>query len=96
MKKVYILLSLCLLAMPCVALTGFDDDFDAVARRARTSSKPMFVLFTGSDWCSWCVKLENEVFSQREFLDYATNAWELSVVDFPQKKKIAPTLKKRN
>lgn len=83
------------LALPCVALTGFDADYDAAVKRAKASSKPLLVLFTGSDWCSWCVKLESEVFSKREFLDYATNNWELVVVDFPQKKKIPPEFKKR-
>lgn len=83
------------LALPCVALTGFDVDYDAAVKRAKASSKQVFVLFTGSDWCSWCVKLEEEVLSKREFLDYATNNWELVVADFPQKKKIAPELKKR-
>lgn len=83
------------LALPCLALTGFDADFDAVAKRAKASSKPMFVLFTGSDWCSWCVKLEKEVLSKREFLDYATNAWELAVVDFPRKKTVDDGVKMR-
>ena len=26
--------------------------------------------FTGSDWCGWCIKLDEEVFAHAEFLDY--------------------------
>ena len=71
-------------ALECGAMTGFDPDYDAAASRAKERGRPLFVLFTGSDWCIWCQLLEKEVFSQPEFLDVATNAYELAVLDFPQ------------
>lgn len=70
-------------ALECGAMTGFDADYDAAMARAKEGGKPLFLLFTGSDWCIWCKKLEKEVFSQPEFLDIATNAYELVVLDFP-------------
>ena len=24
-------------------------------------NKPMFLFFTGSDWCGWCIRLQKEV-----------------------------------
>ncbi len=70
-------------AIECGAMTGFDADYDAVAARAKVGGKPVFALFTGSDWCIWCKRLEQEVLSQPAFLDVATNAYELAVLDFP-------------
>ena len=95
MKKIIMACFLSVLCFQSFALTGFDADYNAALKRAKDNSKPIFILFTGSDWCSWCVKFEKEVLSKSEFLDYATNTWELVVADFPQKKKIAPELKKQ-
>ncbi|MBO7207471.1 MAG: thioredoxin family protein, partial [Kiritimatiellae bacterium] len=95
MKKIIMACFLSVLCLQGFAHTGFDADYNAALKRAKDNSKPIFILFTGSDWCSWCVKFEKEVLSKSEFLDYATNTWELVVADFPQKKKIAPELKKQ-
>ena len=75
---------------------GFDSDYNAAVRRAKQSSRNIFILFTGSDWCSWCNKLESEVLSQKAFLEYATNEWELVIADFPKNKRISPELRKQN
>ena len=91
------LAGLCALSLHCAALTGFDEDFDAALARAKTANTPMLVLFTGSDWCVWCKRLEAEVLSKPEFLDYATNAYELAVVDIPSdKSKQSAARQKRN
>ena len=77
---------LCALSLHCAAMTGFDEDYDAALARAKTANTPLFVLFTGSDWCIWCKRLESEVLSKPEFLDFATNAYTLAVVDMPSDK----------
>ena len=38
-------------------------DFAAAKARAKAEKKDLLVDFTGSDWCGWCIKLDNEVFS---------------------------------
>lgn len=48
------------------------------------TDKPIFVNFTGSDWCGWCFKLHDEVFSQKEFIDYASENLILLKLDFPR------------
>ena len=92
-----IILTLGCAAFECDAGTGFDSNYDAAMSRAKKRGKPLFALFTGSDWCIWCKRLEQEVFSQPEFLAVATNAYELAVVDFPQdKSRQAPSERSRN
>lgn len=88
---------LCALSLRCAALTGFDEDYDAALARAKSAGTPMFVLFTGSDWCIWCKRLEAEVLSKPEFLDFATNAYVLAVVDVPSdKSKQSAARQRRN
>jgi len=56
-----------------------------------------FAVFSGSDWCGWCKKLEKEVFAQGDFLKGATNRYTLVYVDSPQKKSLlSATAAKRN
>ena len=56
---------------------------DAMAEAQKTS-KNIFVHFTGSDWCGWCVKLEGEVYVQPEFQKYAEEKLVMVKFDFPQ------------
>jgi len=64
-----ILTNLC--ASPCDAAPndGFTTDVKAAIEEALEQDKDILLLFTGSDWCPPCKKLESEVFSQQEFLD---------------------------
>jgi uncharacterized protein YyaL (SSP411 family) len=68
---------------------------DAQAR-AKKESKLVLLDFTGSDWCSWCKKLDAEVFSQPQFADYAKKNLVLVEVDFPAQKKLDAALAKAN
>lgn len=62
-------------------------DWEAAKTQAKKENKPIFVNFTGSDWCGWCIKLEKEVFSKKAFKDYAKDNLVLMEVDFPRKEK---------
>ncbi len=65
-------------------------DFEAAKKQAAAESKPMFVLFTGSDWCPWCIKLERELLSSKAFGQYAKDSLVLVMVDFPRGKELTP------
>ena len=64
--------------------------------QAKKENKLVLLDFTGSDWCSWCKKLDAEVFSQKEFADYAGKNLVLVEVDFPSQKKLDAALVKAN
>jgi len=51
---------------------------------AKKENKAVLINFTGSDWCKWCFKLNDEVFSQAEFEKYATENLVLVKIDFPR------------
>src|SRR6185437_16446633 len=64
--------------------------------KAKTENKLVMMDFTGSDWCVWCKKLNREVFSTKDFADYAAKNLVLVEVDFPQAKPQSDEQKKAN
>ena len=75
---------------------GWDDNFEAAKTLAAKDKKPILLDFTGSDWCGWCIKLDKEVFSKKEFKDYAKDGLVLMTVDFPHEKYQSKKLKEQN
>ena len=71
-------------------------DLDKAQAQAKTENKLVFINFTGSDWCGWCIKLKKEVFDTQEFADYAKTNLVLVEVDFPRRKSQSAELKKAN
>ena len=58
-------------------------DFDQAVEIAKRDGKDLFVDFTGSDWCKWCIQLHNEVFDHEQFLVAAQKDYVLVALDFP-------------
>ncbi len=71
-------------------------DMSAAQEAARKNNKLILVNFTGSDWCGWCIKLRDEVFSRPEFDAFAAQNLVLLEIDFPRKKPISGAMKKAN
>src|SRR6266536_1666463 len=71
-------------------------DLPAAKAQAARESKIVLIDFTGSDWCGWCMKLKQEVFSQPEFEDYANRNLVLVEIEFPRSKPQSPEMKKAN
>lgn len=71
-------------------------DFDRAMKEAATLNRPIFALFTGSDWCPWCIKLHSEILETETFKKFANDNLVLFVADFPRKKKISDELRKQN
>jgi len=76
--------------------SGWLHDFEAAKKQAKQENKAIFINFTGSDWCGWCIKLEKEVFQKKEFKDFAKENLVLMEVDFPEKKKQSAEVRAQN
>jgi thioredoxin-related protein len=63
---------------------------------AAQKNKLILLDFTGSDWCVWCKKLDAEIFSTRQFTDYASKYLVLVRADFPQNKPQPADLRAAN
>jgi len=66
------------------AASGWLDDFHRAQDEAKSSHKLLLLNFTGSDWCGWCIRLDQDVFSQSDFKDYASKNLVLLELDFPR------------
>jgi thioredoxin-related protein len=64
--------------------------------KAEKEKKLVFIDFTGSDWCGWCMKLDSEVFSKPEFAEYAKKNLVLVQLDYPHNKELPADLKAAN
>ncbi len=71
-------------------------DFAAAKELAKKTGKVMFVNFTGSDWCGWCIRLKENVLTKKAFRNYAKDNLVLVEVDFPEKKPQMPVQQKAN
>ena len=77
-------------------LGKWTSDAPAAQELSKTSGKPLFIQFTGSDWCGWCKLMDGKVFSTPEWADYAKGNLALLYVDFPRGKAQNPELKAQN
>jgi protein disulfide-isomerase len=59
-------------------------DMSTAQTTAKKLDRPIFVYFTGSDWCGWCKKLDAEILSHVEFHNYAAKHLVLLKLDFPR------------
>lgn len=53
---------------------------------AAKENKNILLVFSGSDWCAPCMKLEKVVWKSEEFKQEAESKWVLLRADFPKKK----------
>ena len=72
------------------------DEMDKGLEQAKADSKYMLVDFSGSDWCGWCQKLDAEVFSKKEFKEYAASNLVCVIIDFPKRKPQGKKERERN
>ena len=99
MKKMFLAAIAAVLSGICTVVSGADSPapkkaaepvwFTSMALAqdaARKDNKVIFVDFTGSDWCPWCVRLHDEVLNQPAFKEYAAKKLVLLLVDFPRRK----------
>ena len=76
---------------------GWTSDFEAAQKQAADSKKDLLIDFTGSDWCGWCIKLNDEVFKHDAFKNGVKDTFVLVELDFPKdKSKISDEVRAQN
>jgi protein disulfide-isomerase len=75
---------------------SWQTDLTKAQEEAKAGHKLLLVDFTGSDWCGWCKLLHREVFSRKEFQEYARQNLVLLEIDFPRFKPQSEALKRQN
>jgi thiol:disulfide interchange protein len=70
---------------PAAAYDGpalWETDLGAAMEQAKARKCHILVLYTGSDWCPWCKKMDAEVYSQPEFARYSHEKFVLLKLDY--------------
>lgn len=93
---VWVLLLVGLFGFSALAGEEWMTDFNKAKKEAAEKKLPILVDFSGSDWCGWCIKLDKEVFSQKEFKAFAKDRVVLFLADFPREKELAADVKAQN
>jgi len=75
---------------------AWETSYSTALKKAKESGKNLLLDFTGSDWCGWCIKLDDEVFSKIEFKVYAKENLILVKLDFPKSIEQSKKLKEQN
>ena len=74
---------------------GWSSDYAGSKKLAADSKKDLLIDFTGSDWCSWCIKLNDEVFKHDEFKTGVKDSFVLVELDYPKdKSKLSEAVQK--
>lgn len=84
MKK--ILTVVFLIAFQMTYAQDWTKGWDLATQNARAQDKPILLVFSGSDWCAPCIKLDREVWSTQVFKDFAKENLVLYKADFPRRK----------
>ncbi|WP_054560166.1 thioredoxin family protein [Croceitalea dokdonensis] len=64
----------------------WEQDYQKVVQRASQENKLILLVFSGSDWCAPCIKLERTIWQSEEFQNHANANYVLYRADFPRKK----------
>lgn len=96
MKKFLVLVAVFGLGLVSFGAEGWLTDFDAAKKLAAERNVPIFADFSGSDWCRYCIMLEDEVLSQDAFKAYAKENYVLFLADFPRSVPQTDAVKAQN
>ncbi len=66
-------------------------NLDKTKELAQNENKQILLVFSGSDWCAPCIKLEKKIWNSEAFQSYAKDNLVLLRADFPRLKKNQPS-----
>lgn len=75
---------------------GWYDNYEAARKKARELNRPILVLFTGSDWCGFCIKLRKNALDKGDFKSFAAKNLILVYADSPKKTPLPRELVTQN
>lgn len=65
---------------------NWKSSFEEAKSQAIAENKNIILVFSGSDWCAPCIKLDKTIWQSAEFKREADQKWVLYKADFPKKK----------
>lgn len=77
---------------------NWQTNFEHAKSIASKENKNIVLVFSGSDWCAPCMKLEKSIWMSDEFKAETEKNWVIYKADFPKKKvnQLTPELTEQN
>ena len=89
MKKTIISLVIMIVSVSTTIAQEWQTNLDEAKEIASIESKPIILVFQGSDWCAPCIKLDREIWSTDTFKKYSSENYVMIQADFQKRKKNA-------
>lgn len=61
-------------------------NFEEAKKIAAEQDKNIVIVFSGSDWCAPCIKLDKNIWQSEAFKKESAKEWVIVKADFPRKK----------
>lgn len=74
------------LFVSCTFSQEWKSNYADALQQANDESKPIVLVFSGSDWCGPCIKLDKAIWKSDTFISYSAENYVLYKADFPRKK----------
>lgn len=72
------------------------EDYAAALARAKSEQRFVLLNFSGSDWCGWCKKMDEEIFKRTAFKNFARANLVCVLLDYPTGKTQRPEIRRQN
>lgn len=69
-----------------IVAQDWEKNFDEAKKMASEQDKNIILVFSGSDWCAPCIKLDKNIWQSEAFKNEAAKEWIIFKADFPRKK----------
>lgn len=84
MNKIVVII--CFLVTSIVSAQDWKTSLEDAKTEAAKDAKNIILVFSGSDWCAPCIKLDRSIWQSDAFKKASSENWILLKADFPKKK----------
>ncbi len=88
MKKLF-LIAMSLLWVTLISAQNWETNLTTAEQKASDENRNILLVFSGSDWCIPCMKLEKNIWESKEFINDSNQHFVLLRADFPKRKSNA-------
>ncbi len=81
-----IVFAIALLVSGALSAQKWESSLVQATESAKKTNRNIILVFSGSDWCAPCIKLDKAIWQSPEFQSFAKENWVLLKADFPRKK----------
>jgi thioredoxin-related protein len=89
MKNILIVCTLMISSM--VSAQNWETNWTIASAKAEKNKQNVVLVFSGSDWCAPCIKLDKEIWSTPKFQELSKDSFVMLRADFPRRGKNALT-----